>query len=241
MKTKILGKKHINCDSYDILTIQKFHNLLEIKASTREKQEYYRNENVLDKIRGLTEEELVAYLINYYLDNNDLNDINYFKDLKCKSIDDRLLNFKSYMSDFSKEFIKKMYQFVICKYVNDRELFIKESDFKNINIKLKEASSKYSIDENDDSKLDLVIATNKEKIESYEETFLREFLLKILNNSKSNIEIQNFRWNEFNMSLPCFNIRAGDVFINLDKDNEDLRRIVMDIIKLHENEKERRR
>ena len=240
MKVKIIGKKHINCDSYDKLSIQKFHDILEIKASTREKQEYYRDEKVLDQIRGQNEEELIAYLINYYLDNNDISDINYKKDLMCKSVDDRLLCFKSYASSFSKDFIKKIYQLMLCKYIDDRNYFIENVKFSNIDIQLKDGNSSYKVDENSDI-LNLTISISNKKIESYEEDFLKKFILNILMSSNDKIEIINYKWNEFKMSIPCFQIKVGDTFINLDKNNEDLKRIVMDSIKYYENINERRK
>ena len=98
---------------------------------------------ILKKIEKLPELEQVEYVIDSYVNDNNIRQIEYKKNLKCKSTNDKELVFKSYMSSFSKEFIKKIYQKIFYKYNIDRKNYLIDNKKEKYKITTKDFTSKY--------------------------------------------------------------------------------------------------
>ena len=223
---KIIGKKNLETNSYERITIEKNRINYEVTVSKGEKQGI--DINFTKNIKKISHLDKITQIVEYYLNNNVINKVEMIKNLRCGSSTSRVLLFRYYKDFIENDFIYKIYNLIMHKYNLDRQQFLDENNYiSNYVINTKEGVSSYNIK---DDAIDLKLISNNKKIDDYEKQFLLDFLTNIIQNA-NDVKLETYKWNEFKMSIPCLDLYVDNIKINFENNNEEIKQIVYNVLR----------
>ena len=229
----IRGKKSLDNNSYDRIAIEKNKVNYEVDVTKNNKDnKNNRNNHFISKIYNLSHTDKIEKIVKYYLYNNDINKVETYKNIKCNSILGRILYFRTNNTSFDDSFISRIYKIIINKYNLDRELFLEENNnIENYYIGIKNSISSYSIENNS---INLELSNRDNELCEYEYNFLYNFLSNIIKNS-NDIKVQTYRWTEFKMAIPCFEVYVDNIKIKFKNYNEEIKQMVYNVVEEYKN------
>ena len=221
----IRGKKNLDNDSYKRIVVEK--NKVNYEINVTKNNDANSSNHFISKISNLSHMDKIEKIVKYYLYNNDITRVENYKKIKCDSSIGRVLCFRTSCTYFDDFFIKKIYEIIINKYNLDRELFLEENnDIEDYYIGIKSNISSYGIE---DKSINLGLSSSNNELDEHEYYFLYEFLSNLIENS-NDVKIQTYRWTEFKMAIPCFEIYIDNVKINFKNYNEEIKQMVYNVV-----------
>ena len=169
------------------------------------------------RIRGLSDEQKVTEIINYYLDYHNIMSIgdkyvDYYDKCSCVGSDFADLLLKAYTP-------LDVYRKFILKYGKDRKEFLWENnDVINYEISVSYKESLYQIREFEGSKqIELRLKYQDGSLWSYDEEFIKEFIYEKLNSigAPALIVGESYYWPAFENYLQATVLTCGNLRVHI--------------------------